>query len=37
MMVLSDNFFIMINPTVPNLQMAKDPYPTPLPRHKIKY
>ena len=33
-MVLSDDFFIMINPTVPNLQMAKDPYPTP---HKIKY
>ena len=33
-MVLSDNFFIMINPTVPNLQMAKDPYPTP---QKIKY
>ena len=35
MMVLSDNFLIMINPTVLDLQMANDPYPYPPP-HKIK-
>ena len=36
MTVLSDDFLIMINPTVLDLQMANDPYPfPPPPPHKI--
>ena len=36
MTVLSDDFLIMINPTVLDLQMANDPYPFPPPPQKIK-
>ena len=37
MTVLSDDFLIMINPTVLDLQMANDPYPFhPPPPYKIK-
>ena len=36
MTVLSDDFLIMINPTVLDLQMANDPYPFPPPSQNLK-